>query len=76
MKQLYHTTGHQTCDLTECKLHRITGDGGVERFIVSYPKTWTALPQQTLPAVNGENVVMTPYLIDEWEEVELSRVAK
>ena len=65
MKQMYHTTGHQTFDLTECKVHYVDG-----KYVVSRPSKWTAGKPQEMHSVMGP-VMLRPYLVTEWTEVEL-----
>lgn len=69
MKQLYHIAGHQTFDLTECKLHRLEEDGKV-RFVACYPKKWRTADPIEMNTMKGP-MTLRPYWITEWEEVEL-----
>lgn len=71
MKQLYHTAGHQSFDLTECKIHRIVDADGKARFIVSYPKKWEASEKQPMALARGGEASLRSFNVLEWEEVEL-----
>lgn len=74
MKPTHNYTGHVTFDLTEGKIHRVTGEDGKTRIIALFPKTWERGATQAMSAVNGQEVKMRPYRVTEWEEIELRPV--
>jgi len=69
MKPNYDQTGYQTFDLTECKIHRVEDDGKV-RFIAFFPKKRTLGEAMEMHTIKGK-IVMNPYVVTEWDEVEL-----
>ena len=73
MKPTDFYTGHQTMDLTECKVHALPNADGTIRIVARYPSKWIALEKAGMMSVNGL-VEMRPYRVTEWREVTLRTV--
>jgi hypothetical protein len=72
MKQIYHSTGYITNDLTECRVSRLVDSNGVARFVASFPSKWTEGERVERKTPSGNTVSHRPYTVTEWTEVELA----
>lgn len=73
MKPVDVHAGHQTFDLTECKVHALKNDDGSTRIVARYPKAWVPGEKRQMQAVAGI-VEMRPYIVTEWREVVLMTI--
>lgn len=69
MKPTHDYTGHQTFDLTECKVHVLDNPDGTRRLVAFVPKTFSAGAKTQVNTVNGAQPALRPFLVSAWEEI-------